>query len=252
MSLRTCATVRVCCPQNFHSSTRQALLLVLIGLAILSLSNTRHPAAASPEQAQQPSLLVPGKSMSQEILPGSSQTFKVTLQDGEYLRLSLKKNDLRLLVTVQDPGGKPALCFLAPVTSRWKFSKLQRTREPHIVSIRSLENQVGHISTNCLLHVPRAVTTAEFTHEMAHKTANEAEVARMEWQESTLRKAIGKYFEASQPGNRYPTITRPPRARKCGEIYSILSEYDSASSYLREALALNQQRRRSIRRDQIP
>jgi CHAT domain-containing protein/tetratricopeptide (TPR) repeat protein len=209
-------------------------------LAILALSNTRHPAAASPEQAQQPSLLVPGKSMSQEILPGSSQTFKVTLQDGEYLRLSLKKTDLRLLVTVQDPGGNTIVVFLGTRYEPLEIFKIAANAGDHIVSIRSLENQSGPRKYELFLQAPQRATPIDLTLETALKTANEAELARMEWQESSLRKAISKYFEASQI---WASISYNHEASaalaNAGEIYSILSEYDSARTTYEEALARN-------------
>src|ERR1044072_4467656 len=90
----------VCARESVRGSTRHVLLLVLIAAAIIS-----SPGSRSSSSAQTPprTRLIPGKSISQDIAPGSVQTFEADLKEGECLHLVFKKNDLRLLVTVQDP-----------------------------------------------------------------------------------------------------------------------------------------------------
>lgn len=207
---------------------------VLIVVAIVSSPNSRSA------QTQQHTRLIPGNSISQEIAPGSLQTFEVDLKEGECLRLLLKKNDLRLLVTVQDPTGKTSDLFVGVRYEPLQILKIATNDGLYIVSIRSLENQAGPHQYELSSDTVRRATKEDFVYETALKTANEAEVARMEWQESSLRTAIKKYSEASEAWKSISQYHEAAAAlSNTGQIYSILSEYDMASASYEQALALN-------------
>jgi CHAT domain-containing protein/Flp pilus assembly protein TadD len=213
--------------------TRQVLLLVLIALAIVSSSGS---SAQTPQRTR----LIPDQSVSQEIAPGSLQTFEVDLKEGECLRLLLKKNDLRLLVTVQDPAGKTSDMFVGVRFEPLQILKIAGSAGVYVVSVRSLENQAGPHQYELFFDALRHATKEDFVYETALKTANEAEAARMEWQEPSLRTAIKKYFEASETWKSISQYREAANAlSSTGEIYSILSEYDSASGSYEQALALN-------------
>jgi CHAT domain-containing protein/Tfp pilus assembly protein PilF len=229
------AKLYVCARESVRGSTRQVLLLVLIAVAIISSPDSR-----SSSSAQTPPRLIPGESISQDIAPGSVQTFEADLKEGECLHLLLKKNDLRLLVTVQDPTGKTSDLFVGVRFEPLQVLKIAANTGLHVVSVRSLENQAGPHQYELFLDAVRRATTADYVYETALKTENEAEVARLEWQESSLRRAIKKYFEASEAWKSISQYHEAAGAlSSTGEIYSILSEYDLATVSYEQALALN-------------
>lgn len=239
------AKLNICVQDNSLRSSRHVLLLILIASAIVSLPGSTSPGGAgkvsnSAAQTPPPTLLLPDKSLTQEIAPGSLQTFEADLKEGECLRLLLKKNDLRLLVTVQDPAGKTSGVFLGVRFGPLQIFKIAAHAGRYVVSVQSLENQAGPQQYELVLDAPRAATSTDFSYETALKAANEAEVARLEWQESSLKTAIAKYFEASQLWKSIAHFHEAAVAlSNTGEIYSMLSEYESASESYQQALNLN-------------
>ena len=219
--------------RKLNVCVRHVLLLALTGVAIVS-------SPGSSAQTPQRTRLIADKSISQEIAPGSLQTFEVDLKEGECLRILLKKNDLRLLVAVQDPAGNTSGNFVGVRFEPLQIFKIAASPGVHVVSVRSLENQGGPQQYELSFGAPHLATTADVVHETALRTLNEAEVARMEWQESSLRRAIKKYLEAS---DNWKSISHYREAASAlsntGDIYMILSEYESASVSYEQALDLN-------------
>lgn len=234
--------LNVCSQQNTRRSPRQLLLPILFAIAIGVSSGTRSPVGKSISSTQTPqrTLLLPDKSTSHEITPGSLHEFEVDLKAREGLRLLLKKGDLRVVVTIQDPIGKTSGMFVGVRFEPLQIFAIAATAGRHVVSIRSVENQNGPQQYELLLEAARPATTADFAHEKALRAANEAEVARKEWEEPSLRNAIKKYFEASETWKSISHYRDAVHAlSNAGEIYSILSEYDSASTAYEQALDLS-------------
>ncbi len=92
-------------------SAVHTLILFLIALCLVyfigSWSSAKSPLVSAVIAQEKPTatLLIPGRAASQEIAPGTSQTYEIGLKQGQYFRLSLQKRDLHLLITIQNPEG---------------------------------------------------------------------------------------------------------------------------------------------------
>lgn len=195
--------------------------------------------AAVAQERADPTLMVPGSAVSQEIASGTSQTYEVRLKPGQYLGLFLQKRDLQVLVTIKNPKGEKSARFIRRRYGPLEVFHIAETAGSYLVSVESLEKETGLHSYAISLREPADSTPIDRTYAAAIAASNEAEVYRSQWQEQSLHNAIGKYQEASR---EWQSIDHRQEAAQAlaniGDVYSMLSEYDLARKSYEKALAI--------------
>lgn len=228
-----------------RASVAHARIFFLIAISILCLIGSGasikfpfHSATVAQERAKA-TLLVTGAAVSQEIGPGTSQTYEVALKQGQFLGLSLQKKDLHLLVTIQNPEGQKSRKFISQRYGPLEVFHIAETAGSYLVTVESLEKESGQNTYTISLREPGDSTSIDRVYEAAIATSNDAEIYRAEWQEQSLQKAIGKYLEAV---HEWESIDHHQEAAQAlaniGDVYSMLSKYDLALESYKKALAM--------------
>lgn len=209
----------------------------LLLIAFLS-SHTPSPIAIAQDTGNA-TLLVPGTPVSTQIASGAIQTYEIGLSRDQCLRLNIQKNDLNLRVTVQSVTPEMHYSFLNRKYGPFEVFHIAKTDGRHVISVQSLETTGPDGSYVLSVSAPTDSTAFDRTYEAASTASNEAEMARAEWQEPSLRKAISKYLEASKEWQRIDRQLEAAQSfTNIGDLYSILSQYDLALQSYQQALAI--------------
>ena len=185
--------------------------------------------------------IIPESPSNHQIPPGQTQLFAVSLKKGECLSLLLEKKDLHLTVTIQNPQRQTIATFLSRRYGPLNVFHIADDTGQYVIQVQSLEKEAVENSYTLLLEKPHDSSPADRTHATATRVASEAESLRAQWEETSLRKAITNYLEASQA---WQTIARHRESARAlssvGEIYFMLSEYEEAKRWYEKALKIRQ------------
>ena len=185
------------------------------------------------------SSLIPESTSNHQITSGQTQLFGVTLKQGQCLSLSLQKKDLHLTVAIQKPQGQTAATFLSRTYGPLNVFYIADEPGQYLIKVQSIEKEAAQNSYTLSLEKPRDASPADRTHATAAKAVNEAEWLRAQWEESSLRKAVTNYVDASQA---WQTIGRNRESARAlasiGDIYFMLSEYEEARRWYEKALTI--------------
>lgn len=227
------------------ASVAHTRVLLLVAISLLCFigfgSYVKFPfnSAAIAQEKPKATPLVAGSAVSQEIAPGTSKTYEVSLKQGQYLGLTLQKSDLQLMVTLQNPQGEKSVRFISRRYGPLEVFHIAKTSGTYLVSVESLEKENSQNTYAISLREPADSTATDHTYDTAIAASNDAEVYRAEWQEQSLLKAIGKYLEAV---HAWQSIGRDQEAARTltniGDVYSMLSKYDLALESYEKALAI--------------
>ena len=225
---------------------RARRVLLSVSLFVLCLSGlwvTVEVSVPTPIVAQNTdvSTLTPESPSNHQITSGQTQLFGVGLKQGECLSLSVQKKDLQLTVTIQKPQGQTAASFLSRTYGPLNVFFIADEPGQYLIKVQSLEKDAVQNSYTLSLEKPRDSAPADRTHATATKTANDAEWLRAQWEETSLRKAVTNYVEASQAWQAIGRNRESARAlSSIGEIYFMLSEYEEARRWYEKALTSRQ------------
>jgi CHAT domain-containing protein len=226
----------------FHQqgTAAQAIFLIFFATSFSTILEiiTRPTIMA---QTQSVTFLAPDNPKNLEFSPGESKVFKVSLKQGQCLRLALEKRDLRLTVALQNPEGQTINTFLASRHGTLKLIHVASSTGDYAIQIDSLEKSTPNSSTTLILPQLVDASAADRTEETAIKLLNDAERLRSQWAEQSLRQAITNYAEASRVWETLGRYEEAARAfSSIGDVYSVLSEYEESLQAYEQGLKLRQ------------
>jgi CHAT domain-containing protein/tetratricopeptide (TPR) repeat protein len=183
-----------------------------------------------------PHVLKPGTSISQETPGQHSQVFEVTLEANQYLRLSIEKGDLNISLAIYGPGGEKLVEFTDHEYRPLEASLVTASAGSHKLVVKSLEQNPALRRYEVSLERGVRIRPSNLDDHRALKAFGEADRLLAEWNESSLRRAIEKFREASSAWRG----SRPDRSvealRGAADVHFILGEYNEAIDLNRRAV----------------
>jgi CHAT domain-containing protein len=183
-----------------------------------------------------PRQLKPGTSISQEMPGQHSQLFEITLEANQYLRLSIQKGDLNISLTIYGPSGEKLVECTDHEYRPLEASLVTASTGSHKLVVKSLEQNPALRRYEVLLERGVRIQPSSLEDHRALTAFSEADKLLAEWNESSLRKAIQKFKEASFAWRG----SRPNRSiealRGAADVHFILGEYNEAIDLNRQAV----------------
>ncbi|HEX7316926.1 MAG TPA: CHAT domain-containing protein [Pyrinomonadaceae bacterium] len=220
----------------------QAICFALCAASQFAFQATATTAGPdSAREADAPRELAPGSSGARELDGATRHEYTIHLLAGQFLRLTVVKDDLNLAVKISDPSGQTTLELPGRTAVPLSFSFVADSSGPYRLEVRSLEDE--SFDGRYELHVegPRTATTHDRKAVAAVVSLAAAEKLRAEWQGPSLRKAITEYLNAYRllksaalPGEAAAALDG------AGEIHFILDEYTRALGFFKSALDMRQ------------
>ncbi|HEX6718252.1 MAG TPA: CHAT domain-containing protein [Pyrinomonadaceae bacterium] len=230
-------------PNCFHKqgTAVQTIFFIFVVVSFSDVLFTPLTRTRVIAQNQSVALLQPEDPKTLEISPGEVKVFKVSLKQGQCLRLSLDKEDLRLSVAIQNPDGQTIGTFPGRRHGSLKILHVANRTGDYVIQIQSLEKSTPNLSFRLTLQQPADASAADRTEEAALRLINDAELLRSQWEEQALRQAITKYTEASHIWETQKRYEEAAQAlSKVGDIYSVLSDYEMSLQAYEKGLKLQQ------------
>jgi CHAT domain-containing protein/tetratricopeptide (TPR) repeat protein len=192
-------------------------------------------------QAQQPTTLQHGLSLTREINPQEPHSFEFELQFNQLITLEIFAEDFNFALRLMAPDGNT----LEEVVHRrygqmtWKFVAPGRGRYRLLMSSLELDAQPRKYQ----LKVEQIRTATQYEKHMAQAAADfhEAEVLRFKWHSSDLLRALEKYQAAGIAWREQAQWTEAAGAwQRLGEVHFLQGDYDKAMHAYEVALGLSQ------------
>jgi len=185
-----------------------------------------------------------GISVQKEIGVGQTQSFRISFEAGQYLRVQVDQHDVdatvnlfdpdrRLIATMKNPYGRRGMLSLAIETT---------TAGEHIIEVVSSVDELtsGHYSIRA--EVARTPEPADRNRAKAYDLIFQGNALSSQPSKESIRQAIEKYTEAIT--NWQLLEDREEEARtfyRIGNAYKGLEDQDRAIEFFNKALALSQQ-----------
>lgn len=223
-------------PSQFLAECLVRILLTSLCLPLSTSSIQANSSATIPHEHE----LTREVSIQQEVGGGGSQTYAARLLAGQYVRVLITKQDLKLTTTLYGPDGRPLSDFQSRRYGPSSLSFVADAAGLYRLEVRSLESEPGSRGYQLSVEALRAASAQDSADADACKAFSEAEKLRAEWKEESLREAVRKYGEAL---TRWQSIPRPQEAvgalESIGETYFTLSDYPQAIAFYQKALAMS-------------
>lgn len=189
-------------------------------------------------QGREPSLLVPNQSVQGEIGQDESHIYSITLKAGQYLSATIDLTSFDVNIALWSPRGQK----LRELDSRYSGLKLVSAIVPtsgtYLFVVRALEMDVVPGAYRLKIERLRQATAQDQRRVIAEKAFAEAERLCETWEAKARRSAITKYQLAlahwQQVGDQQQVVGV---LRNIGEVYSSLSELQTALRYYDLALS---------------
>jgi CHAT domain-containing protein/tetratricopeptide (TPR) repeat protein len=183
-----------------------------------------------------PRELKPGTSINQEMPGQGSQAFEIILEANQYLRLSIQKGDLNISLTIYGPSGEKLVECTDHEYRPLEASLVTASAGSYELVVTSLEQSPALRRYEFSLERVVSIQPSALEDHRAFQAFGEADKLLAEWNESSLRKAIEKFIEASFAWR----VSRPNRSidalRSAADVHFILGEYNEAINLDRKAV----------------
>ena len=182
-----------------------------------------------------------GGSVVEQLAPASEKEFSVFLNRGESFRFSIEKGDLRIAVSVVDPGGREVIEFPSHTYEAIEVALVADATGQFVLKIRSLETGSKSDQLTLTVQSVRSASAGDLKDSTASFALAAANTSCAEWTEAGLRKAIEKYTEAALSASS-PRL-RITALKKTAETHFLLGEYRQALEYYQRALTQSEKAR---------
>jgi CHAT domain-containing protein/tetratricopeptide (TPR) repeat protein len=203
-----------------------ALICFLPGLAVLSETTVKDA-----------ELISPGAPVVRELAGGEAQSFDISMKPGQFLDLSIKKDDLNLTLVLYGPAGGVLVQQVSHTYEILHISNVAVSAGVYRLELRSLElDQKTPRRFELYLEPLRQATASDRKDSLAHRQVALATLLRAEWKETSLRKALQKYSEARQIWLFLGELRKAASASLAeGDVYFTLGEYRAALRHYESA-----------------
>jgi len=163
------------------------------------------------------------------------------LTAGDYCSGVITKDDLRVMVTIEDPTGKELGTFISDDYGNLSFSFVVESSGRYQLKVTSRERETESREYVLTVKEIRLATDLDRKCQFAVTSKTEADRLSTEWNEKSFRSAINKYLEAAEI---WPSCAQSREAaqslRRAGDIFFMLSDYGKAIEQHQRALVLSQ------------
>ena len=181
--------------------------------------------------------LKPGASITEEMSGQHSQVYKVTLEANQYLRLSIQKGDMIISLTIYGPNDEKLVEYTDHEYRSLEASLVTASAGSYTLVVRSLEQSPALRRYELSLERAARIQPSSLEDHRALQAFGEADKLWAEWDESSLKRAIEKFMDASLAWRE----SRPNRSidalRGAAEVHFILGEFNEAISLNRRAVS---------------
>lgn len=184
--------------------------------------------------------LAPRKPLQASIARAAVHQFRVELDSGQFLRASISQENVNLLVTLYDAGGRKLSQFVCLQGETNPLNFMAKTSGDYRLDVSPLgeESEGGSYKIN-VEEVRASGDRDEFRVAAARSQSDGARML-LEWSKESLQRALEKYEEAlrlwKQAGERGGELYA---LRKVGEILRSLSELKRSLDFYQQALKLS-------------
>jgi CHAT domain-containing protein len=220
-------------PRLQFKSIRLLLIASLLCLGPSHIRSSSHPPQANEDG---PIELTPGVSNSYEIYGGSTRIFQILLGERQFLRLSIGKGDLNLSFALYNPRGEKLFEQTSRDYEAPEASLIAESAGAYSLQVHSLEVDAVGRRFDLKVEQLKAATPMDIKENVARASLAEASQLREAWEETSLRKAIDKYTEASlgwRAANKWREAIKA--LIKTAEVRSLLGEYRQALGLYKKA-----------------
>lgn len=184
----------------------------------------------------------PGASVAKELPGGASDDYELNLLNKQFIRATIEKGELDMLVRIYAPGKRKRAEFISRKAGRLDIAFIADISGPHRLEIVSLEKGLKAGSYELKLKEVRNATSQDREYAKAARAFADAELLRATWDKNLLGDEIKKYTEAYEIWLRTGYLAESANAHKhIGEVYFVWGEYALALAAYRNALQLAQQ-----------
>ena len=179
----------------------------------------------------------PKEELGSLLVSEKGETRRLDLRSNEYVELRVHRDgDPILLVSLTDSQGQKVIDTRTGRYEDLVLRFITTIAGPYSLTITPFEKQ--SIGTQCKLtrDVSRPASTDDSTVVKGDAAFREGDRLRSQWNDNDLRAAIDRYveaFDAWQTTSRHSDATLA--LQSIGEVYFMLSEYDSAIEYIERA-----------------
>jgi CHAT domain-containing protein/tetratricopeptide (TPR) repeat protein len=167
-----------------------------------------------------------GGSIVNQLAPAAEKQFPVFLNRGESLRVSVEKGDLRIAVSLVDPGGQQLIEYPSHTFEPVEICAVAEATGLFVVKVRSLEIGSRTDQIALLVQPVHTATADDLKDSNSTLALAAANTVSTEWTEAGLRRAIEKYAEAALLASNQQLIITA--LKKIGETHFLLGEYRQA------------------------
>ncbi len=183
-----------------------------------------------------------GRPIRQELSPGRIQSYRVTLDSGQYLRVLLNPQGMDMGVAIHGSGDitlAESICRQDKATSVSLIAEVSGTYRLEVRSLRS-DSAIGHYELR--IEEIRQASPEDSYRVTAEKAFLAGERLRLEGKADSQRKAIMKYEEALLAWRAAGVRKEEASTLKgIGTVYQLLGEPQTAIRYYEQAHLLSQE-----------
>ncbi len=169
-----------------------------------------------------------------------TQLFKLTLSQGEHVRVVVDKGDFQLAASLLSPDRQVISEHVSRRLGPLRFSFIVAARRAAYLRLSSLEKNSAPRRYQLRIEEVRRATPGDQQNAAAADAGAAAEALRAKWDRQSLRSAIAKYSEAlniwTSAGNRGEQLRT---LRNIGECHFLMSEYREALAVYMKSLSLS-------------
>ncbi|HVQ37420.1 MAG TPA: CHAT domain-containing tetratricopeptide repeat protein, partial [Pyrinomonadaceae bacterium] len=181
-------------------------------------------------------LITPGTAVVREVAKGGAQVFDFSLNPGQLLQFSIKKDDLGLSLVLYGPGGEKLIEQSSHAYEMLEISAPTGAAGVYRLELRSLELDEKLRPFELRVETVKDATAQDRKESLARDAIAVATMLRADWKEVSLRKAIQKYVDAELIWLSTGDLRRAAKASmSAGEVSFTLGEYREALSHYQTA-----------------
>lgn len=225
------------------SSSFLAGILVFLCCQHLSIvsATTRVTVSNKAKSQNDAPLLKQGDSLERKLAGNEAQTYKLSLNQGQYLSLSVVQNGIDVIVTLSDPGGQKVA---EAATTIWTSNDkpilfIANTAGNYQLTVRAKRSDAAQGSYTLKVLELKAATEQDRTWVQGKNLTADAIAAREKYSAESLKEAVNLYRKAIAFWQTAGDKREEAYARHgLGFTLTFLSENDQALTAYQEALPL--------------
>jgi CHAT domain-containing protein len=223
-------------PTKTTTSIRRERVRTLNYLCIfLPLLVFYTPAASSTDATQ----ISPASAVHRDIEGGSKQVFKLNVEEGRLLRLTIDKGDLSISTMVYGPTDSKLIEQTSHELETVEISVPLKVAGSYNIEVQSLEEPGTNRAYELHVQPLMPATARDRLDSKARQALVVAEDLRATWIQASLRKAIIQYDDAANIWSSLSDNANASRALlRSGDVCLLVSEYRGAFERYRRALLL--------------